>query len=105
MAEALKTCSACKVNRVLNLFYKDKNRVDGYNPYCKICEKNRDKLRHNHNRQLMIMNSNDSINWNILKTTKMCKQCNQEKEFINFYKEKRNKDGYRKICKNCYNVS
>lgn len=32
---------------------------------------------------------------------KKCKQCNQEKEFSQFHKETRAKDGYMNICKEC----
>lgn len=32
----------------------------------------------------------------------ICKKCNLEKNFSDFYKENKTKLGYRKICKNCY---
>lgn len=35
---------------------------------------------------------------------KICKECNIEKSFDNFYKEALSKDGYRAVCKVCRNI-
>lgn len=35
--------------------------------------------------------------------TKCCNKCGVEKPLINFGKEKQNKDGFKNICKNCFN--
>ena len=44
---ATKICSSCKTSRSIDLFFKNKNRKDGLYPSCKICEKERDRLRNN----------------------------------------------------------
>jgi hypothetical protein len=36
---------------------------------------------------------------------KTCKQCGEEKAARKFYKQKQNRDGYRKECKDCYNLN
>lgn len=35
---------------------------------------------------------------------KVCKKCNIEKDYIDFYKEKKSKDGYRGSCKSCMSL-
>ena len=37
--------------------------------------------------------------------TKICKQCNKEKDIDNFYKDKNVKDGYRNKCKECIKIN
>lgn len=39
-----KTCRKCKKTKPRTEFSKDKNRTDGYNTYCKKCEKDRKKV-------------------------------------------------------------
>lgn len=34
---------------------------------------------------------------------KICKKCKIEKELLEFYKQKSNKDGLNSLCKNCWN--
>jgi len=102
---ATKICSSCKTSRSIDLFFKNKNRKDGLYPSCKICETERDKVRHNNKKQQALTNIVEAINEVVPKSTKICKHCKIDKEFNQFYKEKRNKDGYREKCKDCYKPS
>jgi hypothetical protein len=43
--QLFKTCKRCKEAKPLDLFGKDKNRKDGFNCYCKECERDRGRQK------------------------------------------------------------
>ena len=41
----MKQCSSCKQEKDFALFYSDKSKKSGYASHCKICQKEKDKIR------------------------------------------------------------
>jgi len=41
----MKKCSLCKQEKDFTFFYLDKSRKSGHSNYCKICQKEKDKIR------------------------------------------------------------
>jgi hypothetical protein len=93
----LKTCSSCKVSRATDLFFKNKTRKDGLNPYCKICEKERDKLRYD-KKHPIVTNNVEIIND---ETSKICSTCKILRSIDLFFKSKNQKDSVCSSCKIC----
>src|SRR3989304_3612584 len=92
-----KVCSACMVKRDISEFCKNSAYKDGRDCKCKICQqesrdKNKEKLIQEHKKQ-QLENPIDK---------KVCSCCKQEKNIADFDKRKRNKDGFCKKCKICW---
>lgn len=85
-------CSICGKELPLDNFYKKTVSKDGYRSECKTCG----KLR-------ITELCETRIYINIIE--KCCSQCNIIKPVTYFYKNKRSKDGYSCICKQCYDKS
>lgn len=92
----MKTCSKCKQEKELSEFYKNKNRKDGYNTFCKECQKeyskNNKNVYKNNNIQYQ---KNKSINYylnhekNLEKNRK--RYLNNKEYYKNYYIINKNK--------------
>lgn len=71
-----KTCITCKVEKSYNLFNKDKNRSDGFQPECKECKTTWFKKQYKKNRKRYLQN-------NLMRNKKW-------KDFVNLFKTKCN---------------
>ena len=89
-----KICKACRTIKYITEFYKDKSRCGGYTYICKICNKN-------HKNEYTKENNDKFNNENI--KTKLCNKCGVIKSFIEFSKNKDNKDGHYYFCKDFSN--
>lgn len=92
-----KICKKCNQNLLLINFYPNKNMKDGYFDYCKNCDKKRNNL-------LREKNKNKNENRNIFdKTMKKCSSCGKTKERSkeNWFTTISNKDGLCNYCKDC----
>jgi hypothetical protein len=86
-----KECNIC--NEVINItnFTKDITQKDGYSSYCKNCRRLKDKR---------LKEENKNCEESILKS-KICINCNQDKDILNFIKSRKCNDGYLNICNSC----
>lgn len=87
-----KVCSKCGIEKSLDQFYKRKSSKTGYYSECKTCH---DLQRYEYIDNLVYIEI----------TEKYCKRCNTIKPIIDFYKNKRIKDGYSSSCKLCSDKS
>lgn len=88
----MKICRTCKIEKEIIEFKKNPMYKDGYETQCKKCQKEIKLDRLNHN-----------INSNNIPTKKICRICNEEKDIIEFGKNKAYKDGIETLCKKCRN--
>lgn len=91
----LKRCSSCKGILPIDNFYKDKSIADGYSVTCIECASNYHSIR----KERFTVNS---VN---LSLTKICKQCNEEKTYEDFYPKVGCKDNISTICKECHKMN
>ena len=80
-----KVCAACKIEKELIYFYKEKNKEDGYCTRCKHCHDNRITERS------ILLSENK----------KVCNKCNIIKSLDEFHNISDAKDGKTGACKNC----
>lgn len=89
-----KICFKCKDKKQIESFTRRSVSKDGYNSYCKKCEKiirNEQKIRNiNHNKIISIIE-------------KKCYTCQKIKLIKNFHKKKTNRDGFKNTCIECSN--
>lgn len=88
----MRVCNKCGVEKPIDEFGLLKK--DYYRKYCKVCQYKQDKIR--------IYNKKHGIKPEIIiKTTKICMICLEEKSLDEFYNRGKNrKDSYCKLCKN-----
>lgn len=96
----VKICSVCDEEKKINAFSKSKNNKDGLMSRCKLCEK-----QYNQSDQAKTALKKRQEDWSnskeSKKTTKICGQCNEEKDLSEFYKDKSTKTGFSSQCKSC----
>lgn len=82
-------------------FYKDKNRTDGLNPYCKQCNKEYKKIRYKLNREKLLIQAKEYRDNNKEKIYQLNKKyrINNQKQVEAYQKEYRD-DNKEKISKN-----
>ena len=77
-----KTCSKCIQNKVLSEFTKNKAKKDGYNSYCKQCNKNYQKVHYENNKLYYIDKKNIRKDFirefiNRVKRKSKCSNCSE----------------------------
>ena len=87
----MKVCTKCKVEKELSGFNKDKTRVDGLFPQCRVCKKKGDSDSYLRNRDVIIEKSKKWATQNTDKRTEYRKKYN----IIN-------KENHSKKCKEWY---
>jgi cell fate (sporulation/competence/biofilm development) regulator YlbF (YheA/YmcA/DUF963 family) len=88
-----KTCSKCGKQKDVIEFSKHKLGKNGLRPHCKLCATKQDKvLREKYAESVKICCEN-----------KLCSRCDILHPITLFRKNKCNKDGYSRYCKNCDN--
>lgn len=115
----MKKCSKCCIEKELNEFNKNSARGDGYHHYCKLCQKEANKLYINkENRTIYIklwkQKNKDKINnyatrnreknlhkEKFCRLEKRCYMCLKDKLINEFVKDKYSIDGYTYDCKGC----
>lgn len=90
----MKTCANCRLEKELTEFNKDKNRKDGFYPYCKKCNYIKNK-----NREDKLIIKNNKITQNVIKIT--CSVCKIEKNSTEFYERRKGTNKYRSECIEC----
>ncbi len=84
-----KICGRCHQRKPVTDFYKNRRAKDGYNIYCKACDRKRKRearKRYTHR---------------IVLTEKKCSRCHKVFPIDNFTKNKAMKDGYGNYCASC----
>ena len=56
-ARILKSCISCGNSLTIDYFYKDKQKVDGFSPRCKDCDKRQRKVHYINNKELSVNNN------------------------------------------------
>jgi len=92
-----KWCNRCETVRDHKDFYKDSSTIDGFGANCKICKKEQKKIYTVKNKKDKIVEIEDYDT----KTLKKCSHCNIPKEFKEFTKRSKSKDGLSYECKDC----
>lgn len=82
-----KVCCRCQIEQTTSEFYKHKNKKDGFEPYCKTCEKRRKQG----------LKTKPKIEAQL----KTCYRCKIEKGIEHFCKNKLKSDGFDTYCKTC----
>lgn len=89
-----KECSKCHNQFTLDMFGKDKSSSTGYHSHCKLCSRDRTKLR----RQKLAKEPKQTPD------SKVCKHCEESKPCDEFSKNYLRADGLSHVCKACYTV-
>lgn len=91
-----KQCKKCKEFRDLSLFAKDKNKEDGLQNYCKLCQKSfRKSLKKGEPKQSEKNEPTQSVEF------KICPRCNKEKYYTDYIVMKESNVRFNAICKEC----
>lgn len=92
-----KRCSRCQIVKEITDFSPRKVSKDGYKGICKACSAKymRDLY---HGRQKRVLNPPKEP---LIGKTKVCYQCEQEKDYSEFKRRKQNLDGRDTRCKDC----
>ena len=91
-----KICNKCKTEKSLDCFYKHKHQKDGLRAQCKACHKERARFYRKQNSEKVAEYSKTYRQKN-----KKCYKCRVEKSYLEFYKNRTNKDGLHNLCKAC----
>lgn len=89
-----KVCSACKKEKPLDCFHKQKRGKYGTESKCKECKSAQDKIRNARNHSTIDQTR-------LLISCKLCTKCNQEKSVNDFHKSGSHPSGYNSACKEC----
>jgi Zn ribbon nucleic-acid-binding protein len=92
-----KTCPACKVEKTINLYNKNKTRIDGYQRECRDC-------CHTHHNKHYTTKKSVRLNENLKSNHKICSNCKQELSFEQFNKLKLGRFGLSGECKKCLSI-
>jgi len=89
----MKTCAKCHVSKPATEFGKASSRLDGLQPYCKVCraEMKRDKADERREQPTEVD----------LTDTKRCPRCGEVKTLAEFHKNRLTPDGVQSYCKPC----
>ena len=90
----MKKCRMCNKNRDISNYQIKINSKDGFDNFCKDCNKIKRKKRNDSLKKY-------SIEYNYISPTKICRICNQTKNKSKFSTQNYG-DGYVKKCKSCY---
>jgi hypothetical protein len=95
----MKECNKCKDLKELIGFYKDKNKIDGYSNYCKLCQKQSNKSRYGLKKDEIKLKTNKYYHQNkidlkpkYLKNTKKFKINNPNYDKLYYQNNKENID-------------
>lgn len=91
MEQETKVCTKCGVEKPLSEFNKNKNYSDGHRSDCRMC-------RREYREQRAAINITNIADHHL----KTCIKCGIEKQLIEFYNNKSNKDGRHSYCKPCH---
>jgi hypothetical protein len=91
-----KWCNRCENVRLHKDFYKDSSTVDGLGANCKMCKKEQKKIYTDKNKKVdEIIENYDTEKF------KKCSHCHIPKDFKEFTKRSKSKDGLSYECKDC----
>jgi mRNA-degrading endonuclease YafQ of YafQ-DinJ toxin-antitoxin module len=102
-----KICTKCKIEKPIEDFIESKIKKDGHYPSCKECQnkksnefyhKNRESMRSASNKRYSVLKNCERKTFKI---SKICKDCNKEKQISEFYNYPLSKDGYSYSCIEC----
>ena len=100
-----KWCNRCENIREHKDFYKDSSTIDGLGANCKICKREQKKMYNMKNKKDINEKSLDIYNDDFDKNThKKCSHCYIAKEFKEFTKRAKSKDGLSYECKECKKI-
>jgi hypothetical protein len=88
----VKTCGKCKLEKLVDVFYKNKCKKDGLSGYCKECQSKTAKVFQEKNKA----RSNVAI-----PDLKVCSRCEKERASSSFSNNKINDDGLFAWCRDC----
>jgi len=95
LINGVKTCFACKKSKNFDDFSNTTNNIDGKCSYCKECSNKKQKEAKNKKGQRPKYEPSSDI------TEKCCSMCDKTKPVNEFWKCKREKDGYNPHCAEC----
>jgi hypothetical protein len=100
-----KCCLKCGRTKNAGEFYRDINKKDGLNQWCKACIKQYNKEHKEKRKKTMRKhrqkNKVNNLKTGIIITEKRCPKCGQVKSVDEFYKCAENQDGLSCWCKDC----
>jgi len=91
-----KSCSICKIEKVIEEFSKNAHSKDGILSSCKICENQKQEIVRENNRL-----KNKTLN---LEGNKKCSMCKQHKPKTSFHINRCQDDGLHAYCKSCTRI-
>jgi len=92
-----KQCVCCKETKNIGEFYWRQKSRNSKDSHCKDCAKIRDKIKRDNLKKTRTEDFYNNIDFN-----KKCNRCFIEKHCSEFYKGKQTSDGFRHMCKTCY---
>jgi len=95
-----KKCCWCKKEKPVSEFNKNKRKKDGLDHRCRICKQAQKKQTHLKNKERLFQKHTKYQLENTLER-KICSYCELKKNIMEFYKCKRNKDGFQNKCISC----
>lgn len=93
-----KKCTKCGVTKDISYFQKRSRNKDGFSTQCKACKSKRYKKRKENNIKLRMEQKYKFV------IEKVCNKCKKSKNSREFYKDNGSIDGYKTICKSCYEM-
>ena len=93
----MKRCSKCLETKPFGLFYKQKDKCDGYASQCKLCRREYDKRRRG------VAKQTNAVILTPVCGDKTCYVCKVKKPIEQFHRDRSRRDGYNNCCKVCHN--
>lgn len=83
----MKVCNKCKLEKSFNEFYKNSQRNDGYQDYCKPCKSNLDKkqwISHGDKwKPIYTERKKQMVEWlNNYKKQQKCSKCKEDRHYV-----------------------
>ena len=89
----IKNCNRCKIDKKLEEYHIDNSSKYGVRNWCKKCvTENDEKYTEECLKRIVVVGS------------KVCRECNQEKDINKFGSRTHSKDGHKNICKQCAKI-
>lgn len=91
--ETTKVCFKCRESKILSNFAKSSSSKDGHYCYCRPCASLHSKQYREKARLKVLEKVPDE--------KKVCRNCKETKDKVDFYKKSNSRDGLQAYCKNC----
>ncbi len=106
MGRLTKYCYYCKDRKSVASFARDKSRADGFNSVCRLCARKKDRVlvEKSTGVAVRINNKRDYKHEVVAVGYKECGHCHAVKPRLEFWSNKRAKDGKYPLCKVCAKI-